>query len=501
MTIEQLVQQATPRDVDKALARVDFMSFVKWTFPEYSDQPFHHRIAKELQDFAEHKTRRLILSVPPQHGKSELVSRRLPAYLLGVDPDLKIVLASYAASLSRKFNRSVQRTIDSHAYNEIFPNTTLNRSNVKTSAQGSWLRNSDEFEVVDHRGGMFAVGVGGALTGNPADVAIIDDPVKGMKEAVSPVTRSTIWEWYDSVLATRLHNDSRVLICMTRWHEDDLVGRIMEKVKADSGLDEEEKENWKVVNIPAIKEDDKDPEDPRKIGQALWPAKHSLKKLREAERRSKRTFVSLYQGKPHPDDGELIMKDWFSRISYADLLKYARDQDAAIIPCFYIDGAETENEEKNDPTCIMAGCRVGNIGVVLGIARVWKKLPDLVRFLPKFIDEIGYEKQSRIKVEPKNIGRPLHDLLHEGTTYNVSLDEPPKESKVVRVEGVTPVLESGRIYVLKGEPWVDGFLDECAFFPNAVHDDQVDTLEMMVRDLFPFKKRGGGLRTSVGRHV
>lgn len=169
-----------------------------------------------------------MIFVPPQHGKSEILSRNFPAWAFGYDPDLKIVGCSYSSDLAKQFSRSIQRIMDSPEYLHIFPETRLNSSNLRTVTRG-YLRNVDMFEIVNHKGFYKAQGVCGSLTGTAVDIAIIDDPVKDAIEAYSPTYRERVWEWYTSVLLTRLHNNSRQLFIMTRWHEDDLAGRILSR--------------------------------------------------------------------------------------------------------------------------------------------------------------------------------------------------------------------------------------------------------------------------------
>jgi hypothetical protein len=214
--------------------------------PEYEVNWHHKLLCDKLDNFVSGKIKRLLVFMPPQHGKSELVSRRLPAYMLGLNPKLKIVGASYSADLAQSFNRAVQRIIDSEDYHKLFPNTYLNRSNVRNDAKGSYLRNSDMFETVNHKGFYKSVGVGGSLTGTPADIAIIDDPVKDAIEALSPTYRNRTWNWFTDVLLTRLHNDSQILITQTRWHEDDLSGRILSAIGKTG-------EQWDILTLPAIK--------------------------------------------------------------------------------------------------------------------------------------------------------------------------------------------------------------------------------------------------------
>ena len=272
------------------------LAFVLYTKPEYLVN-WHHaylcEVLDRFRDFGPGGINNLIVEMPPQHGKSELVSRRLPAMLLGDNPKLKIVGASYSADLAQQFNREVQRIIDTPEYNQAFPETILGRSNVKNDAKGGYLRNADIFETVGYKGFYKSVGVGGSLTGTPADVAIIDDPVKDAVEANSPTYRARIWDWWVNVLLTRLNNSSKKLITMTRWHEDDLVGRVKQIIEKTG-------EDWYFVSFPAIKENGLNPNDPRQIGEALWPEMHSLEKLERMRIASPKTFGSLFQQDPKP---------------------------------------------------------------------------------------------------------------------------------------------------------------------------------------------------------
>jgi len=269
---------------------------------------WHHALlADYLQRFAKGEIKKLMVFMPPQHGKSELTSRRLPAYLLGLNPKLKIVGSSYSADLATSFNRDVQRIIDHEDYTLAFPDTLLNSKNVKTSARGSYLRNADIFETVNHRGFYKSVGVGGSLTGTSVDIAIIDDPVKDAVEAQSATDQQRKWEWYTNVLLTRLHNDSQQLITMTRWHQNDLCGKILDKMA----------EGWEVLHLEAIKQNVNHIADPRKLGDALWPSKHSKKKIMSIAKANEATFDALYQGDPKPNKTRLYCPSY----SYAANVK------------------------------------------------------------------------------------------------------------------------------------------------------------------------------------
>ena len=291
------------QEINAELARRSFKEFVLYTMPSYMLNWHHKLLMDKLQDFAEGRIKKLMVFMPPQHGKSELTSRRLPAYILGRTPYKKMVGCSYASELSKSFNRDVQRIIDDPVYYRAFPNTTLNKSNVKTSARGSYLRNADIFEVVGSTGFYKSVGVGGSLTGTPVDIGIIDDPVKDAVEAGSPTYRARVWDWYTQVFLTRLHNDSQILVTQTRWHEDDLSGRI---------LKQDDAHEWEVLSLPAILDSDHEKHylDPRSIGEALWEERHGLKKLISFKKQNPRAFQALYQQDPRPFEGGLVYSNW-----------------------------------------------------------------------------------------------------------------------------------------------------------------------------------------------
>lgn len=275
--------------------------------PSFEATWFHRTYYYILDQFAEHKIKKLIVTVPPQHGKSEGSSRRLPAYILGREPDNKISIASYSTPFARKFNRDVQRIIDTTDYRAIFPKTTLNRSQVVTITS-SELRNADEFEVVGRMGGLKAVGRGGALTGTQVDTLIIDDLYKDYMEGNSPTVLDNAWDWYVTVAETRLHNDSRQLIVFTRWNEADLVGRLENTDRVEELtelLDEYDPDVWYKINFPAIREPVNNSLDTRKVGDPLWPERHSLKNLNVSKGREPELFQSLYQGNPRPREGLL----------------------------------------------------------------------------------------------------------------------------------------------------------------------------------------------------
>lgn len=282
-------------------SRISLLRFTQSTMPSFVPANYHKRYYEVLTRFAFGEIKKLMVFLPPQHGKSEGSTRRLPAFLLGRDPDLRVAVVSYNAPKARKFNREIQRIIDTPEYHEIFPETTLGGSNGASSS--SWSRSVDEFEIVGHRGSCKTVGVGGPLTGEPVDVLIMDDLYKDAKSAWSSTVRDSVSDWYDTVAETRLHNDSQQLIVFTRWHEEDLAGALINQQGIFDAITNPN--GWVIVTYPAIKVGKPTEYDPREEGEALWPERHSLEKLQEIRSRNPHVFESLYQQDPKPQQGLL----------------------------------------------------------------------------------------------------------------------------------------------------------------------------------------------------
>ena len=294
----------------------DLLSFTRHTLPAFAPAPFHFAYYKVLTRFAMGEIKKLMITMPPQHGKSEGATRRLPAFVLGQDPDKRIAIVSYNAIKARKFNRELQRIMDDDRYYELFPQTLL-AGQASYQEQGrrsrNYARNSDECEIVGYQGSFKTIGVGGSLTGEPVDMLIMDDLYKDASSAWSPVIRQNVADWYDTVASTRLHNDSQQLLVFTRWHMEDLAGRLLEQEGVYDPI--ENPQGWLLVSFPAIQNRPPSEQDLRAEGEPLWPERHSLEKLLEIKGRSPTVFESLYQQNPQPSQG--LMYEEFT--CYTDL--------------------------------------------------------------------------------------------------------------------------------------------------------------------------------------
>ena len=246
----------------------NLLSFTRHTLPAFAPAPFHIAYYEVLTRFAMGEIKKLMITMPPQHGKSEGATRRLPAFVLGQDPDKRIAIVSYNTIKARKFNRELQRIMDDDHYYELFPQTLL-AGQASYQEQGrrsrNYARNSDECEIVGYQGSFKTIGVGGSLTGEPVDMLIMDDLYKDASSAWSPVIRQNVADWYDTVASTRLHNDSQQLLVFTRWHMEDLAGRLLEQEGVYDPI--ENPQGWLLVSFPAIQNRPPSEQDPRAEGE------------------------------------------------------------------------------------------------------------------------------------------------------------------------------------------------------------------------------------------
>lgn len=316
-----------PDEIVQAAARKRLTNFAKYVKGDLSFAPFHEVYYTLLDLFAHGVIKKMIVQVPAQHGKSEGSSRLLPSFMLGLDPDLKICIGSYAATIAQDFNRDVQKIIDAPEYHDIFPDTFLNGSNVVTMANTA-LKNSTVIEMVGHKGSLRVVGRGGSLTSKTVDIMIMDDIYKDYQEANSPIVREAAWKWYTTVVKTRLHNNSQELIVFTRWHEDDLIGRIERSEEVVNFTSWEDLKNidnskWLRINFEALKTTPPNEIDQREVGEALWEERHSRKRLEAMRALDPVQFECLQQGNPSSAEGRLYttFKTYVDPSEYGKLVR------------------------------------------------------------------------------------------------------------------------------------------------------------------------------------
>lgn len=403
-----------------------------------------------------------MLFVPPRYGKSELASRRLPPFIYGRDPDAEVIAASYSAELSSSINRDVQRIIDSPEYHELFPETTLSRSaNSLTTATGHYMRNNDIFEIVGREGVYKSAGVGGGITGRGFKYGIIDDPYKNRKEAESKTTRNAVWDWYTSTFSTRKEKGAKILLILTRWHEDDLAGRLLKLAKDDPNADQ-----WEVVSFPAIATGELHPADPREEGEPLWPEKFDLEDLKRTKASiGSYEWSALYQQKPSPAGGSIFKRHWFQyyteRPSYFDQILTSWD-------CTFKDN------ESSDYVAGQVWGRVGANYYLLDQYRDRMDFPTTIRSVVSLKNK--WPRSYEILVEDKANGPAVISTLQNKISGIIPVN--PEGGKVVRAQAVTAAVESGNVFLPDPSvaPWVGDFVEEAVSFPKGLNDDQVDAM-------------------------
>lgn len=469
-----------PREIVKAAARKDFLAFSRYMMPNMQVLPFHEVYYKILDYFAKGRIKRLIVTIPPQFGKSQGSSRFLPAFLLGLNPNLKIIIGSYAFGLARDFNRDVQRLIDTPEYLELFPDTYLSRSN-KITASNVYARNSDVIECVGHVGSLRVVGRGGALTGKPVDISILDDVYKDYAEANSPVVREAAWKWYTTVVRTRLHNNSQELIVYTRWHSDDLVGRLekIERIidlKSWDDINHIPEEAWARINFEAIKTTDKTELDPREAGEVLWPSKHSLKSLLARRKLDKVQFDCLYQGQPGSAVGRLLQPfktyvNWqdygtlVSKGNYTDCADEGSDYLCSI--CYNKLVSRTATDEHGKPVVFIA---------VTDIVYTDEPIEVTTSSVPMMLNREGTQYAN---VESNNGGRAFATIIEPKTRAKVYwfTQTKNKESRIITNAGLV------NYHIIMPFDWETRFplfyehtTNFLRNFKANAHDDNIDCL-------------------------
>ena len=463
------------KQVKQELSRRNLSDFTNYTKPDFIEGWFNRIIAKELQQFyfdvMAGKQPRLIIQAPPRSGKSELFSRRFPAWAFGQNPNLQIIAASYSTDLASRMNRDVQRIIDSEEYQGVFPETTLNGKNIAT-VSGQSLRNSEIFEIVGHAGAYRSAGVGAGITGMGADIGIIDDPVKDAKEANSQTIRDAVWDWYTTTFYTRLSPKSGILLGMTRWHEDDLAGRLLREMANDG-------DQWRIVSFPAIAESD---EEYRLEGEALHPERYDLERLTKIKKAvGSQAWNALYQQRPSSKGGDIIKGAWFKRYSVLPRMK------RIIITA---DTAQKTKQHNDYSVLLVAG--VGHDGgvYVLDLIRGKWEAPELEQKVSDVWNKYKSLGVHKVYVEDKSSGTSLIQNIQRKQRIPIEGVQVDTD-KYTRVLGVQGYIESGYIYLPNDAEWIEDFIKECEAFTatdSHKHDDQVDAMVMAITELM-----GGGV--------
>jgi predicted phage terminase large subunit-like protein len=410
----------------------------------------------------------------PTHN-SEIISRRFPAYVLGKYPNLRIISTSYTADLASQMNRDVQRVITSEAFKELFPCTKLAEKGVENNQK--YTLTSEFFQIVNAKGSYRSAGVGGGITGMGGDCLLIDDPIKDKKDAESATVRKDLWEWYQAVFSTRCEPGAGIAIVHTRWHEDDLVGRLLDAEKQGVGC------KWEVINFPAIAEHD---EEFRKQGEPLFPERYDLETLENIKKeKGSAIWAALFQQRPAPDEGQIFKKDWFK---YWTRLPDKFDK---IILSWDMAFKDTDSSD------FVVGQVWGRIGSECYLIDQTRGRMGFVETCDAFKRQAEKWPKALTKlVEDKANGPAVIDALKRRVQGIIPIQ--PDGSKTSRAHAITALFEAGNVYFPSRDIhlWVDDLETELLSFPVGMHDDQVDALTQALRKLS--KGAGSGNYASAG---
>ena len=423
-------------EVQAAKARRSLLSFTEFTNPAYERAQHHIQIAAKLEAVERGEIDRLMIFMPPRHGKSELASKRFPAWALGRNPRRQIIAASYNSDLANDFGRNVRNIVAEPEFGQVFPSV-----NLAADSQAANRMNTN------HGGAYVAAGVGTAVTGRGANIALIDDPFKDRAEADSERRREMVWDWYRSTLYTRLMPGGAIVLIQTRWHQDDLAGRLLEQ---DAG-------QWDVLELPAVDS----------LGAALWPEWYDRPALDRIKATiGPREWSALYQQKPQPDDGTFFTRSMFQTWETLPELKYYGTSDYAVT-----DGG-------GDYTVL----RIWGIDHEGQIYRVggWRGQTASDVWIEQQIDLIAKYKPLAWFGEGGVIQKAIEPMLkrrmRERQTFCRMEWMSSISDKPTRARSFQAMASSGRVYFERSAD-----LGEFLVFPAGKHDDDVDCASLIGR--------------------
>lgn len=450
MSNSQPLQQVTSQTAASELlrrrvARSSLLEFTQYTNSSYSIAPHHRLIAEKLEAVERGDIKRLMITMPPRHGKSELASRRFPAWFIGRNEGKQIIAASYNSDLANDFGREVRNIVGSPEFGKLF-DTSLS---VDSKAANRWHTD---------KGGMYvAAGVGTAITGRGADILLIDDPFKDRMEADSEVTRQRVWDWYTSTAYTRLMPGGAIIVINTRWHDDDLTGKLLAEMKTGG-------DKWELLSLPAIQD-----------GHALWPEWYPLDRLEQIRAvLPARDWNALYQQNPIPDDGDYFKSDWFSEYT---VLPHGLNYYAAS------DYAVTEDGGDFTEHGVFGVDFNGNLYVVdwwrgQTSADVWidRQCDLILKYEP--IIWFGESGVIRRSVEPFMMRRMTDRRAYCAMEWMSSIADKP-----TRARSIQALASMGKVFLPEKASWKGEVMGQMLRFPAGKHDDAVDVFSLIGRGL------------------
>lgn len=444
--------QLAPTAEDFAFSRL--IAYAAFQWPGYRDAPHHRLIARHLEAVERGEIKRLMITMPPRHGKSMLASEFFPAWYLGRNPDHYVVTATYAQELADDFGRKVKNQIEDRTFQAVFPGVGLADDSKSAKrfhidgALGGYEHSTSQ------RGAFYAVGVGGPLTGRGAHLLLIDDPVKNREDADSEVIRKKTKDWYTSTAYTRLMPGGRIVVIQTRWHEDDLSGWL---------LNDHQHEGWVCLNLPAISDD----------GVALWPEQYDLSALEKIKLAiGPRDWSALYQQRPAPEEGDYFKAEWFRPVPKLPDPKtlrvyggsdYAVTADGGDYTVHAVIGVDPEDR--------------------IYILDLWRKQASSDVWIGSFCDLVLAHKPIGWAEETGQINAGVGPFLtreqRNRRAYVHREQFPTRGDKAVRAQSIRGRAALAGIYYQQDAPWWPELRSELLSFPAGKHDDQVDALGLV----------------------
>lgn len=476
-------------------AESNFLGFVKVVEPTFTLAPFQLDLIDKLdklekgilEDKEGRPARNLLVTMPPRHAKSTFSTVLFPAYFMARNPSRYILSCSYNAMLAADFGRQVRDRASGVEVQQAFPDFKMSGD---SRAADVWR--------TEMGGAYFGVGIGGTTTGRPANLLIVDDPFKSREDAESATQRNKIWDFYTAALSTRLQPDGQgqtpsQIIILTRWHPDDLAGRLMRTQDWKEGL-------WMHLDYPAIKTVGGEKVSRRSLAKdhpmyvdagelsklapgkrfiqeeeevALWPERFPLDELKRRQRLNPRDFASLYQQQPYIEGGNILKSEWWRY--FPEDLNPTNFQTVIIAA----DTAFKKTETADYSVAIVAGLTTEGDIYIVDVHRGRWDYPELRQKLININATWRGRGLRALYIEDKASGQSIiQDLRRESgiavVPYKVVND------KVSRINGITPLIQGGRVHLPEKATWLDEFVEECVSFPSGKHDDQVDALSMAV---------------------
>lgn len=457
----------------RILARKHLLPFVERFNPDYLPGWVHKDICQRLEKFSEQvanqESPRLMLFMPPRHGKSTLASVAFPAWHLGRHPDHEFISCSYSGSLAMNFSRKVRQLLREPVYKNVFEKSRLDKDSQSVE---SWQTTQG--------GGYVAAGVGGGITGKGANILVIDDPVKNREDAESENNREATWDWYTSTAYTRLSPGGGILVILTRWHDDDLAGKLLRH--AEEGADQ-----WEVIKYPAIAEED---EKYRKVGESLHPERYNVDALEQIRKAiGPRDWSALYQQNPVSDEGDYFSREMIRYFDYDEI-------DTSHLNFYCAWDLAIGQRDRNDYS----------VGIVVGVDEYdTLYVVDVVRgkydgfeLVEQILDLYETWRPSIVGIERGHIEMALGPFLQKRTRER-GLNEAyfkdlkvGKRDKEARARAIQGRMQQGMVYFPKDAVWTGTMVAELLRFPNGAHDDQVDALAwigLMMTEFATFYER------------